>query len=81
MNIRDERALHTVKNIYGGSIKRVSGKNALTYFLRDKKGLTALIKGVNGNIRNSYKLIQMNKICIQYNIVMTYPHKLNYNNG
>ena len=81
MDIRDERALQIIKNVYGGSIKRVSGKNALRYSLRHKKGLTALINHVNGNIRNSYRLIQVNKICIKYSIVMIYPSKLNYNNG
>ena len=81
MNIRDERALQIIKNVYGGSIKRVSGKNALRYSLRHKKGLTALIHHVNGNIRNSYRFIQLNKICIKYSIVMIYHSKLNYNNG
>ena len=81
MDIRDERALQIIKNIYGGSIKRVSGKNALRYCLKHKKGLTTLINDVNGKIRNSYRLIQLNKICIQYDIAMIYPYKLKYNDG
>lgn len=81
MDIRDERALQIIKNVYGGSIKRVSGKNALRYCLKHKKGLTTLINDVNGKIRNSYRLIQLNKICIQYDIAMIYPYKLKYNDG
>lgn len=81
MDIRDERALQIIKNVYGGSIKRVSGKNALRYCLRHKKGLTALINDVNGKIRNSYRLIQLNKICIKYDILIIYPKKLKYNDG
>ena len=81
MDIRDERVLQIIKNVYGGSIKRVSGKNALRYCLRHKQGLTALINDVNGKIRNSYRLIQLNKICIKYDILMIYPNKLKYNDG
>lgn len=81
MDIIDERALQIIKNVYGGSIKRVYGKNALRYCLRHKKGLTALINDVNGNIRNSYRLIQLNKICTKYDILTIYPNKLKFNNG
>jgi len=81
MDIRDERALQIIKNVYGGSIKRVSGNNALRYCLRHKQGLTALINDVNGKIRNSYRLIQLNKICIEYDIIMIYPSKLSYNDA
>lgn len=56
-------------------------KNALRYCLRHKQGITALINDVYGNIRNSYRLVNINKICIDYNILMMYPSKLSYNDG
>jgi hypothetical protein len=81
MDIRDERALQYVKNIYGGSIKLRSNAKALRYRLHHKEGFLNLINDVNGHIRNPYKLIQLNKICLNYNINLIYPDKLTYNNG
>ena len=81
MDIRDERALQTVKNIYGGSIKLRSSANALRYRLHHKEGLLKLINDVNGEIRNSYRLVQLNKICLKYGIILLYSEKLTYDNG
>ena len=81
MNIRDEHALQIIKNVYGGSIKLVSGAKALRYCLRHKEGFLALVNDVNGEIRNSYRLMQLNKICLKYGVTLIYPDKLTYNNG
>jgi phage terminase small subunit len=81
MDIRDERALQAVKNIYGGSIKLRSNAKALRYRLHHKEGLLKLIMDVNGEIRNSYRLVQLNKICLKYGITLNYPEKLTYENG
>jgi hypothetical protein len=81
MDIRDEHALQIVKNVYGGSIKLRSGANALRYRLHHKSGLLQLINAVNGHIRNSHRLVQLNKICHKYEISLIYPEKLTYNNG
>ena len=81
MDIRDEHALQQVKNVYGGSIKLVSGKKALRYSLRHKSGILSIIRDVNGEIRNSYRLTQLNKICLKYDIVLVYPKKMQHNNG
>jgi hypothetical protein len=81
MDIRDERALQAVKNIYGGSIKLRSGVNALRYRLHSKKGLLNLINDVNGHLRNPIRLIQLNYICFKYNITLNYPVKLSKYNG
>ena len=67
MDIRDERALTAVKNVYGGSIKLRSGVSALRYRLHNKD-LLNLINDVNGDIRNPIRLIQLNYICVKYNI-------------
>ena len=76
MDIRDERALQAVKNVYGGSIKLRSGVNALRYRLHDKQGLLCLIKDVNGKIRNPIRLIQLNYIVNKYKIALIYSEKL-----
>lgn len=81
MDIRDEHALQIVKNTYGGSIKLRSGANALRYRLHHKLGLLKLIHDVNGEIRNSNRLVQLNKICHKYEISLIYPQKLTFNNG
>ena len=81
MDIRDEHALHIIKNVYGGSVKLVSGAKALRYSLRHKEGFLALVNDINGEIRNSYRLIQLNKICLKYGITLIYPEKLTYENG
>lgn len=81
MDIRDEHALQILKNVYGGSIKLRSGANALRYRLHHKSGLLKLINDVNGHIRNSNRLLQLNKICDKYNITLIHPYKLTYNNG
>jgi hypothetical protein len=81
MDIRDEHALQIIKNIYGGTIKLRAGSNSLRYRLHHKQGLLELINDVNGHIRNSNRLIQLNKLCFKYELNLIYPTKLSYNNG
>ena len=81
MDIRDERALQTVKNVYGGSIKLRSNSNALRYRLHHKDGLLKLINDVNGLIRNPNRLVQLNKICLKYDLNLIWPEKLTFDNG
>jgi hypothetical protein len=81
MDIRDERTLQAVKNVYGGSIKLRSGVSALRYRLHNKEGLLNLINHINGHIRNPIRLIQLNYICVKYNISLNYPAKLTFYNG
>jgi hypothetical protein len=42
MDIRNEHALQIIKNVYGGSIKLISGANILRYCLRHKSGFFVL---------------------------------------
>ena len=76
MDIRDERALQAVKNVYGGSIKLRSNAKALRYRLHHKEVLLNVINDVNGLIRNSHRLVQLNKVCIKYDIPLILPEKL-----
>ena len=66
MNIRNEHALQIVKNIYDEFIKIRSGANALRYKLHHKSGLLKLINDVNEHIRNSNRLVQLNKLCYNF---------------
>jgi hypothetical protein len=81
MDLRDERALQAVKNVYGGSIKLRSGVSALRYRLHNKAGLLCLLNDMNGLIRNPVRLIQLNKLCFNYGIVLKLPEKLTLDNG
>jgi len=81
MDIRDKCALYEIIHIYGGSIRKLSGAKAIRFQIRNKKGLINLINGINGLIRNSTRLIQLNKLCNKYNIKLKEPKLLTYNNG
>jgi hypothetical protein len=81
MDLRDEHALQIIKNVYGGSIILVSGAKALRYRLRHKAGFLSLVQDINGKIRNSNRLMQLNKILIKYEISLIYPKTLTYNDG
>ena len=82
MHLIDERLLQTIKNVYGGSIKLRSNANALRYRLHHKEGLLRLIKDVNGKIRNPNKLVQLSKLCVKYDILLSLqPEEIEYNNG
>jgi NADH:ubiquinone oxidoreductase subunit 2 (subunit N) len=81
MDTRDAKALYEIKQKYGGAIKPISNANAVKYKLRHKKGLISLINDVNGLIRNPTRLLQMNKLCLKYEIKLKYPGPLSFNNG
>ena len=65
----------------GGTIKSISNANGVRYKLRHKKGLILLINDVNGLIRNPARLLQMNELCVKYDIKLKYPDPLIFNNG
>lgn len=81
MDARDVKALIEIKQKYGGTIKSISNAYAVRYKLRHKKGLISLINDVNGLIRNPARLLQMNKLCLKYNIELKYPGPLTFNDG
>ena len=81
MDIRDKGALYAIKHKFGGSIYTIAKANALKYKISHKKGLINLINAVNGNIRNPIRLLQMNKLCVKYNLEIKEPKPLKFNNG
>ncbi|KAJ2996084.1 hypothetical protein HDV02_000184 [Globomyces sp. JEL0801] len=81
MDIRDEHCLNIIKNYYGGSLKLRSGSNSIRYRLHHKEGLLKLINDVNGHIRYPIRILQLNKICNHYNIIVLNPLELSKYNG
>lgn len=81
LDIRDEKALRFIQNIYGGSVKLRTKNTSIRYRLHNKIGLTTLIKDVNGEIRNPIRLIQLTKICNLYNIIVKQPKPLTKDNA
>lgn len=81
MDSRDSYCLYIVKNKYGGSVKLRSGSNSFRYRLHHKSGLLMLLNDVNGLIRGSNRLLQFNKLCFKYNIIIKNTINLEYNSG
>ena len=81
MDARDKKVLYLIQHMYGGTVKQISNALAFKYKLRNRVGLIALINDVNGLIRNPTRLLQMNKLCVKFNIELKYPNNLIFNNG
>lgn len=81
MDIKDKKALYEIKHKYGGSIKSMANSYSLKYKLSDLNNLTKLIHGINGHIRNPIRILQLNKLCLKYNIQLKEPVALTYNNS
>ena len=81
MSLQDEHALAIIKQKLGGSIKLRSGVKALRYRLHNKKGMTELINRINGKIRHTSRVKQLESICTNLNIIIIYPKTINENHG
>lgn len=60
--------LSYIQNRYGGSVKLRSGVKAFRYRLQNREGMLQLVHDVNGNIRNSKRIVQFYNICSNLNI-------------
>jgi hypothetical protein len=81
MDARDKKVLSLIQQRYGGSVKQISNANAFKYKLRNKDGLISILNDINGLIRNPTRLLQMNKLCVKFNISLKYSDNLVFNNG
>ncbi len=81
MALEDELALVKIKNKLGGSIKLRSGTKSIRYRLHNKKGMTELLKRINGNIHNKIRLLQLKKVCNILNIPFKEPVTLDLLNS
>ena len=81
MSSQDEHALAIIKQKLGGSIKLRSGVKALRYRLHDDKGIRDLVNRINGNIRHTSRLKQLEIVCLNLNIPIIYPKDITIDNG
>ena len=81
MGLEDGHALAIIKQKIGGSIKLRSGVKALRYRLHNKKGMIELINRINGNIRHTSRIKQLESICLNLGINIKYPRAITIKNG
>ena len=81
MSLQDEHALAIIKQKLGGSVKLRSGVKALRYRLHNKKGMIDLINRINGKIRHTSRIKQLESICLRLNIDIIYPSDITKDNG
>lgn len=68
VHIEEEKMLRIIQDKLGGSIRKRSGAQALRWRLSNRESMTKLIHIINGNIRNSKRIIQFNQVCEVLNI-------------
>ena len=81
MSLQDEHALAIIKQKLGGSIKVRPGAKALRYRLHNKKGMLELINRINGKVRHTSRVKQLEHMCSNLNIRIIYPMAISKNNG
>jgi ubiquinol-cytochrome c reductase cytochrome b subunit len=81
MSLQDEHALAIIKQKLGGSIKLRSGVKALRYRLHNRNGMIDLISRINGNIRHTSRIKQLESVCLSLNIDIIYPSDLSLDNA
>jgi hypothetical protein len=81
MALSDEYALRCIQNKLGGSIKLRSGVKAVRYRLHNKDGMIKLINRINGKIRHTTRLKQLNLLCTILDMEFLIPDKLHDKHG
>lgn len=81
VSLADERMLRIIQNKLGGSIKPRSGVKAIRWRLHNRSGMIDLVKRVNGYIRHSSRLVQLNKICTVLDLQLLSPDTLHKKHG
>lgn len=81
MPLSDEYVLRYIQNKLGGSIKLRSGAKAVRYRLHNKEGMKNLINRINGKIRHTNRLKQLNLLCTILDIDFLMPDKLHNKHG
>ena len=79
--LADEPMLVYIQNKLGGSVKRRAGISAVRYRLHNTAGFIDLIYRINGLIRNSVRVMQLQKICVHLNIPYITPVALSENSS
>lgn len=78
IGLEDLSVLLYIQSVLGGTVKKRNGINAYRYRLHNITGILALINFINGHIRHSGRLVQLQRVCIQLNINILKPVTLNY---
>lgn len=81
LDTKDLKTLKQIQNKFGGSIKFRSGSNSVRWRLLNHKDMAKLINSINGNIRNSKRLIQLYQVANLLNILVINPLKLDKSNA
>jgi ubiquinol-cytochrome c reductase cytochrome b subunit len=76
MDIFDEHALLQIKQKLGGSVKLRTNARAFRYRLHSKQPIINLVNTINGYIRNSKRVIQLQKMCEKLEIQYIDPKSL-----
>ena len=81
MSFQDEHALAIIKQRLAGYIRLIPGTKALRYRLQNKKGMIELINRINGKVRHTSRVKQLESICSNLKIIIIYPTAITKNNG
>jgi ubiquinol-cytochrome c reductase cytochrome b subunit len=79
--LADERMLRIIQNKLGGSIKPRSGVQAIRWRLHNRSGMLELINRINGYIRHSSRLVQLNRVCALLSVKLLSPDTLHNKHG
>ena len=74
--LADERMLRIIQNKLGGSIKPRSGVQAIRWRLHNRLAMLELVNRINGYIRHSSRLVQLNRVCALLNVALLSPDTL-----
>jgi len=81
MRSNDFATLMLIKNKLGGSVTLRAGVKTYRYRLHNKAGIIDLIHRINGNVRNSMRLIALKKACTFLKIPYISPIELSINSS
>ena len=79
--LADERMLRIIQNKLGGSIKPRSGVQAIRWRLHNRSGMIDLVNRINGYIRHSSRLVQLNRVCAVIGVELLAPDSLHNKHG
>lgn len=81
VSLADERMLRIIQNKLGGAIKARSGVKAIRWRLHNRPGMIDLVNRVNGYIRHSGRLVQLNQVCAKLGLQLLSPDNLHLEHG
>lgn len=80
MGLEDLPLLRYIQDKLGGSVKSRSGAKAYRFRLHNRESMLDVLCRVNGNIRNSVRLVQLHRLCQHFNLPVLEPIELTKEN-